>query len=89
MKDKAKGGTMQYRVQTAVETTERTFELRSGWVDAENHLHAAVVFMLEQPVDGREYLDPITVVEEDTYRLGNYMHKAINVACDFEVGLRQ
>ena len=81
---------MQYKVQTAVEFLEEgKFQLVSGWVEAKNHLHAAALFLLEQPVGNREYLDPITVVEKDTYRLGNYKHKAVNVVCDWEVGLRQ
>ena len=47
--------------------------------------------MLDQPVPAnfeREYLDPILVVDEN-YNMGNYKHAGIDVACDYEVGLRQ
>jgi len=79
---------MQYFVQTATLDENGAFDLISDWVEADGLCRAAVVFMLEQPVDNRKYLDPILVVERNTYQLGNYTHKAINVSCDFEVGLR-
>ena len=89
MQDRVKGGTMQYKVQTAVIDNGETLEMLSGWVEAGNLCHAAVVFMLDN-LNGdpeREWLDPIMVVDED-YNMGNYKHDAIEVACDHEVGLR-
>ena len=44
--------------------------------------------MLGELGSDREYLDPITVVERDTYYMGHYLHKTIEVACDYELGLR-
>ena len=85
---------MQYKVLTAmIDKLDEgdQFEVVSDWVEADNPCHAAVVFMLDRPVPAnfdREYLDPIVVVEKDTYSMGNYTHAAINVACDYEVGLR-
>jgi len=78
-----------YKVQTAAFDNGETLEMLSGWVEAENLCHAAVVFMLDN-LNGnpeREWLDPIMVVDQN-YNMGNYKHDAINVACDFEVGLR-
>jgi len=82
---------MMYRVQTAVQYEDGVFDLISGEVEAFGLCDAAVQFMLEQPTANtldRKYLDPILVVEERTYRMGNYNHKTINVAMDYEVGLR-
>ena len=79
---------MRYKVQTATIDPDGVFDVIRGWVEAENQYHAAVLFMLEQPVGNRKYLDPILVVDEN-YNMGNYKHAGINVACDFEVGLRQ
>ena len=76
---------MQYRVETAVLGNDTL--MISDWVEADDLCHAAVVFMMQQPID-REYLDPITVVERDTYHIGTYNHDSIRVACDYEVGLR-
>ena len=80
---------MRYKVQTAVIDNGDVLEMLSGWVEAKNLCHAAVVFLLNQPVGDseREWLDPILVVDKE-YNMGNYKHDAINVACDFEVGLR-
>ena len=78
---------MQYLVTTAVQCNG-VFTIVSEWVEASNLCHAAVVFMMQQPIDNREYLDPITVVERDTYHVGTYTHDGIRVACDYEVGLR-
>jgi hypothetical protein len=80
---------MQYRVETATIDPDGVFDVISDWVEADGLCRAAVVFMLDQRVDNRKYLDPILVVERNTYQMGNYTHKAINVSCDFEVGLRQ
>ena len=77
---------MQYRVETAA-LDNGTFGMVSDWVEAIDLCHAAVVFMMQQPI-GREYLDPITVVERGTYQMGTYNHDSIGVACDYEVGLR-
>ena len=76
---------MQYRVETAVLGNDTL--MISDWVEADDLCHAAVVFMMQQPID-REYLDPNTVVERDTYHIGTYNHDSIRVACDYEVGLR-
>ena len=78
---------MQYRVQTATRE-DGVFDVASGWVEADNLYHAAVVFMLGELGSDREYLDPITVVERDTYHMGNYLHDQIEFGCDYEVGLR-
>jgi len=94
MQNKGKGGLMRYKVQTAmIDKLDEgdMFEMVCGWVEAKNQYHAATLFMLDQPVPAnfeREYLDPILVVDEN-YNMGNYKHAGINVACDFEVGLRQ
>ena len=76
---------MQYRVETMVLDNDEL--MVSDWVEAIDLCHAAVVFMMQQPI-GREYLDPITVVERGTYQIGTYKHDSIRVACDYEVGLR-
>ena len=68
---------MQYRVETAVLGNDTL--MISDWVEADDLCHAAVVFMMQQPID-REYLDPITVVERDTYHIGTYNHDSIRVA---------
>ena len=78
---------MQYLVETAAQYNG-TFTIVSEWVEANDLCHAAIVFMMQQPIDDREYLDPITVVERDTYHVGTYKHASIQVACDYEVGLR-
>ena len=83
---------MQYFVQTATLDENGAFDLINGEVEADGLCDAAVLFMLEQPIANtldRKYLDPILVVERNTYQMGNYTHKAINVSCDFEVGLRE
>jgi hypothetical protein len=77
---------MQYRVETAVLGND-TLTI-GDWVEADDLCHAAVVFMMQQPIGDREYLDPITVVERGTYQIGTYKHDSIRVACDYEVGLR-
>ena len=77
---------MQYRVETAVLGNDTL--MIGDWVEADNLFHAAVVFMMQQPTDGREYLDPITVVERGTYQMGTYNHDSVRVAYDYEVGLR-
>ena len=77
---------MQYRVETAVLGNDTL--MIGDWVEADDLCHAAVVFMMQQPTDDREYLDPITVVERGTYQIGTYKHDSIRVACDYEVGLR-
>jgi hypothetical protein len=84
---------MKYRVETAVLDNDTSsisgisMVMISDWVEADDLCHAAIVFMMQQPVD-REYLDTITVVERDTYHVGTYNHDTIRVACDYEVGLR-
>ena len=84
---------MRYKVQTAmIDKLDEgdMFEVVCGWVEAKNQYHAATLFMLDQPIPAnfeREYLDPILVVDEN-YNMGNYNHAGINVACDYEVGLR-
>ena len=69
-------------------TTNGASLMISDWVEADGLCHAAVVFMMQQPTDGREYLDPITVVERGTYQMGTYNHDSVRVAYDYEVGLR-
>jgi hypothetical protein len=78
---------MQYRVEMT-SLDNGTLGVMGGWVEADNLCHAAVVFKMQQPIDDREYLDPITVVERDTYHVGTYKHASIRVAYDYEVGLR-
>ena len=78
---------MQYRVETMV-LDNGTFTMVSDWVEAIDLCHAAVVFMMQPPIDSREYLDPITEVERGTYQMGTYNHDGIRVAGDYEVGLR-
>jgi len=77
---------MMYKVQTGMIDEDGAFDMISGWVNAENSSHAAMVFMLEKPI--AKYLDPILVVDTN-YNMGNYKHSTINVACDYEVGLRE
>ena len=80
---------MQYRVQTTTIDKHGTVDVpRSGWVESDSLYEAATTFMLGELGSDREYLDPITVVERDTYYMGHYLHKTIEVACDYELGLR-
>ena len=81
---------MQYKVQTATLDKDGVFDVISGWVEADGLCGAAVLFMLEQPIANtldRKYLDPILVVDKN-YNMGNYNHEGVNVAMDYEVGLR-
>ena len=78
-----------FKVETNIETTDRRIIRIHGWVDAKTHLAAAVQFKTTTLADPKTWCDPIMVAERNTYVMGNYDHAAVDIAADFEVGLRE
>ena len=78
-----------FKVETNIENADRRIVRIHGWVDAETHLDAAVKFKTTVLANPRTWCDPIMVVERDTYVMGNYDHEAVDIASDYEVGLRE
>ena len=78
-----------FKVETNIETPDRRILRIHGWVDAETHLAAAVQFKTTTLADPKTWCDPIMVAARDTYVMGNYDHAAVDIAADFEVGLRE
>jgi len=80
---------MQYKIQTAMQTSNRRVIRVGGWVDADTHFDAAVQWKMETIADPVVWVDPVLVVERDTYVVGSYTHDGVDVGADHMVGLRQ
>jgi len=80
---------MQYKVQTSMQTDNRRIVQVHGWVDADTHLDAAVQWKMNTAAAPVVWVDPVLVVERDTYVVGSYSHEGVDIGVDYEVGLRQ
>ena len=80
---------MQYRVQTSMQTDNRRIVQVHGWVDAATHFDAAVQWKAKTLAQPKVWVDPVLVVERDTYVVGNYSHEGVDIGIDYAVGLRE
>ena len=83
---------MKYKVQANVLPANKTqgehiVQARtvSGWVDADNPLDAAAMFILDNPDVNSS---PVLVVDAD-YNIANYPLDNVKITIDYMVGLRQ
>jgi len=79
---------MQYRVQTSMQTDDRRIVQVHGWIEADTHLDAAVEWKMTRPFKPALWIDPVLVVERDTYAMGSYSHEGVDIGTDYKVGLR-
>jgi hypothetical protein len=80
---------MKYKVQgTVAPNVVGEFHLQDcdhcEWFEADSHLGAAAMFILNHPEVNCE---PILVVDEE-YKIGCYPLEAVKIEADFVVGLR-
>ena len=80
---------MQYRVQTSMQTDNRRIVQVHGWVAADTHFDAAVQWKAKTLAQPKVWVDPVLVVERDTYVAGNYSHEGVDIGIDHLVGLRE
>ena len=57
---------------------------REAWYETDTHLDAAVNFVLDHPEVNCETI----LVVDEKYNLGSYSLDSVNIAADYQVGLR-
>ena len=78
-----------FKVETNVENADRRIVRIHGWVDADTHFDAAVQWKAKTLAQPKVWVDPVLVVERDTYVMGNYSHEGVDIGVDYAVGLRE